>query len=49
MPRIYRNMKGHLQAFEEFKGEPITFDSLDLNFYEEFVDFLTYDYQGIET
>jgi hypothetical protein len=46
MPRIYRNMKGHLQ---EFKGEPITFDSLDLNFYEEFVDFLTYDYQGIET
>jgi hypothetical protein len=44
MPRIYRNMKAHLQAFEEFKGEPITFDSFDLNFYEEFVDFLIYDY-----
>jgi hypothetical protein len=26
------------------QGEPITFNSLDLNFYEEFVYFLTYDY-----
>ncbi len=44
MPRIYRNMKEHLKAFEEFRGEPITFNCLDLNFYEEFVDFLTYEY-----
>lgn len=44
MPRIYRNMKHHLLSFEEFKKKPITFDSLDINFYEEFVDFLTYDY-----
>lgn len=44
MPRIYRNMKDHLKAFEEFRKEQITFNSLDLNFYEEFVDFLTFDY-----
>jgi len=44
MPRIYRNMKENLKAFEEFRGEPITFKCLDLNFYEEFVDFLTYEY-----
>ena len=44
MPRIYRNMKEHLKAFEEFRGEPVTFDCLDLNFYEEFVDFLTHEY-----
>jgi site-specific recombinase XerD len=44
MPRIYRNMKEHLKEFEEFRQEPITFDCLDLNFYEEFVDFLTFDY-----
>jgi integrase len=44
MPRIYRNMKDHLMAFEEFRKEKITFNSLDLNFYEEFVDFLTFDY-----
>jgi site-specific recombinase XerD len=44
MPRIYRNMKEHLKAFEEFRKKPITFNCLDLNFYEEFVDFLTYDY-----
>jgi len=30
MPRIYRNMKEHLKAFEDFRGKPITFDSLDL-------------------
>ncbi len=44
MPRIYRNMKDHLKAFEIFRGGPITFDCMDLTFYEEFVDFLTYDY-----
>ncbi|HEY8658383.1 MAG TPA: site-specific integrase [Hanamia sp.] len=44
MPRIYRNMKDHLLAFEQFRKKPITFDSLDISFYEEFVDFLTYDY-----
>ena len=44
MPRIYRNMKDHLLAFETFRKQPITFDILDLTFYEEFVDFLMYDY-----
>ena len=29
MPRIYRNMKDHLQSFENFRGSPITFDDLD--------------------
>jgi len=37
-------MKEHLKAFEEFKGQQITFDCLNLDFYEELVDFLTYDY-----
>jgi site-specific recombinase XerD len=45
MPRIYRNMKDHLMEFEKFRGTPITFENLDLSFYEDFVDFLTYDYQ----
>ncbi len=44
MPRIYRNMRAYLKAFEHFPARPVTFDCLDLNFYEEFVDFLTYDY-----
>ncbi len=44
MPRIYRDMKDHLFAFEQFRKKPITFDSPDINFYEEFVDFLTYDF-----
>ena len=37
-------MKDHLKEFEGFRGTPITFDILDLTFYEEFVEFLMYDY-----
>ena len=44
MPRIYRNMKDHLQAFEVFRKKLITFEILNINFYEEFVDFLTFEY-----
>jgi hypothetical protein len=44
MPRIYRNMKDHLREFEQFRKAPITFESLDLNFYEEFVHLLTYEF-----
>lgn len=41
---VFENMKSHLKAFEEFRGKPITFDSFDFNFYESYVDFLTFDY-----
>ena len=44
MPRIYRNMKEHLLEFEAYRGEAITFETLNLTFYEEFVDFLMYEY-----
>ncbi len=44
MSRIYRNMKDHLLEFEAFRGQPITFECLNLTFYEEFVDFLLYEY-----
>jgi len=44
MPRIYRNMKDHLLEFQAFRGEAITFDCLDLTFYENFVDFLSFEY-----
>jgi hypothetical protein len=36
-------MKAHLMSFETFRKEPITFDSFDVHFYEDFVKFLTYD------
>lgn len=44
MPRIYRNMKDHLRAFENFRKKTITFDCLNHDFYEEFVEFLSFDY-----
>ena len=68
MLRIYRNMKEHLQSFEEYRKNEylknsekqrrkersveseeykklsITFDSFDLDFYDSFVGFLSYDY-----
>jgi site-specific recombinase XerD len=40
---VINAMKAHLKSFESFRKEPITFDSFDMNFYEEFVRFLTYD------
>ncbi len=44
MLRIYRNMKEHLQAFEDYRKKKITFDSFDLDFYESFIDFLSFKY-----
>ena len=44
MIRIYTNMRDHLKDFEVFRKIPVTFESLDLGFYREWVDFLTYDY-----
>lgn len=41
---VFNNIKAHLKAFEEFRKQPITFDSFDFNFYDTFVDFLTFDY-----
>jgi hypothetical protein len=42
---VYNDMVGHLEAFEKFRKERITFASLDFQFYEDLVDFLTYDYK----
>ncbi|HET7116953.1 MAG TPA: phage integrase SAM-like domain-containing protein [Hanamia sp.] len=41
---VINAMKAHLKSFESFRKEPITFDSFDMNFYEAFVKFLTYDF-----
>lgn len=41
---VYKNVKDHLKAFENFSGKPISFDSFDFDFYETYVDFLAFDY-----
>lgn len=41
---VINEMKAHLQAFEKYRGVPITFDSFDFEFYKTFVRYLTYDY-----
>lgn len=40
MPCIYKNMRLHLKEFEKFRKEPITFDSLNYDFYENLLNFL---------
>lgn len=40
-------MIGHLQAFEEYRKEKITFASFNFQFYEDLLDFLTYDYKHL--
>ncbi|GEP94473.1 integrase [Chitinophaga cymbidii] len=41
---VYENVKIHLKAFEAFSSKQITFNSFDFNFYDSYVDFLTYHY-----
>lgn len=41
---VYRAMKHHLQEFQTFRKKKITFASFDYAFYEDFIDFLTFDY-----
>lgn len=40
-----RGMREHLKAYQEHSKKVLTFASLDFNFYCDFVEFLTYDYQ----
>jgi hypothetical protein len=40
---VIKAMRCHLKSFEAHRKQPITFDSFDLTFYEQFVKFLTYD------
>lgn len=44
MINVFNNMRDTLKAFEEFRKKPITFDSFDINFYEEFVEYMTYEH-----
>lgn len=44
MDGIYRNMRARLKAFEVYRQKEITFESIDYSFYEEFVEFLMYEY-----
>ncbi len=41
---VYQNVKSHLLAFEIFRNKAITFQSFDFSFYEDFVDYLTFDH-----
>ncbi|HLI92590.1 MAG TPA: site-specific integrase, partial [Puia sp.] len=42
---VYHSMKVHLEAYENYRKEPITFASLDYQFYESFLDFLIFEYR----
>jgi site-specific recombinase XerD len=44
MLHVYKNMRDTLKTFEIFRKKRITFDSFDFNFYEEFVDYMTYEH-----
>jgi len=42
---VFKNVKEHLEAFEAFKKDKISFKSFDYNFYDGFIEFLTFEYQ----
>jgi integrase len=41
---VYGNVKSHLLAFELYRKQKITFKSFDFGFYEDFVDYLTFEH-----
>lgn len=41
---VYGNVKSHLQSFEAYRKQKITFKSFDFGFYEDFVDYLTFEH-----
>ena len=43
---IYMEVKRYLQAFEKFRGRKITFKSFEMDFYHDFVEFMTFDYES---
>lgn len=44
MIRTYNIVKERLAAFQKYRKRPITFDSFDFNFYEDLVNYLTYEH-----
>ncbi|HRO44376.1 phage integrase SAM-like domain-containing protein [Agriterribacter sp.] len=44
MINVFNNMRDTLKAFEEYRNNPIKFESFDINFYEEFVEYMTYEH-----
>ena len=43
-PTTYKSMRYRLKEFARFRNKEIRFEEMDYAFYEELVDFLTYDY-----
>ena len=41
---VFRNLNVILEAFQAFRKKPITFDEIDIEFYEEFVYYLTFEH-----
>lgn len=41
---VFKNLKFVLERFQEFRKKKITFESIDINFYDEFRTYLTYEH-----
>src|ERR1022692_973472 len=45
--QVFKNLKLILTKFQDFRNKKITFEEIDLNFYEEFIHYLTYEHVHI--
>ena len=41
---VYKNVKSHLLEFEKYRKHKIDFNSFDFSFYEDFIDYLTFEH-----
>src|SRR5450759_4488869 len=44
MIKVFKNKRETLKAFEKYRKKPVTFESFDFNFYEEFVEYMMYEH-----
>lgn len=42
--QVFKNLKVILQSFQTVSKKPITFDEIDYNFYEEFLNYLSFEH-----
>jgi hypothetical protein len=41
---VFNNLNLIMQSFQVYRNKPVTFDEIDLNFYEEFKNYLSFEH-----
>src|SRR4029078_13573986 len=42
--QVFKNLKRILLSFQTYRNKPITFDEIDIDFYEQFLNYLSFEH-----